>query len=1136
MKLRVTRTALATAGALLGLSVYPAFGQTAPAASAPSGSESTVKLDPFTVNADSDVGFVASSSLAGGRINTALKDTPVAFSVITKEFLDAFNITDAVSAGNWSTNSTYTAGDQTNFGYGGNETGQLRIRGVSVNAATRNFFAYASVSDSFNIDRIDFARGANSVLFGSGGAGGTQNTGTKQALTNRSISVVSAQVGSWNKYRLTTDWNRPLTDKLAVRMNLLWSTQDDWRDRLWRDKKGAHFAGTYKIVPKLTIRGEFEYLQDNRDTATYQYRDLVSAWDGKTLEVGQPLTGPGAPTAAQLAQWGLARTPSRYVTHPSFGNNVYNFTNTLRTTGLAQNNTATNFYDGKPIITTGWSVRSQALIDALDGLPIQNRFSGAYSASPFFQVPSRYDTWMWDDPQHKFPVNGQTTRDAALYLTYTPFQGVFVEIAGDRNVVRGKGDTAQRRGGPEFYMDVQRTLPDGTPNAWFMHTYHEQGHYKQKRDSSADNLRLQAAYVKDTRIGKFQTGIMASLANQFTTNRSSMLLLPMTWVTPDYRALVPSTASDLNEYFIWNRYYTDDASRIKNPAWGAGKTGNPVTVVDPQNGKREVVTPSWIWDLRRETNVQDTVRKTKFLQAAGNFDLLKNHLVLIGAFRRDFVHLSQYRVMNAGNYPANWDGQTLMLRSATPPDYFSLQYTPKDVTGRATGPLQPAQVRPRSLIQGVEIGQPQYANDKFQDDYNSPDSFANINTGTFGAVINIAKGLGVYANRSTAWTFGSAAQNINGKIVPATISKGEDVGIRLTLPGNRLALSVGYYHTYQNGATVNIQGGVVGNYNAIGDLPPLGANFLDRNKRDLKRVPTNNIVSTATNDTKGYEFELTANPRPNWRLTLNYGTNEYRTKNQGLDVLAFEKDSDARVRQILADGGILINPANNQASIDPAVNDPTKINQDRANAAVNAWNDLVNNTAPQTAAASTKYNAVLQTVPWTANFATDYRFRQGPLAGLRAGIGINMRGPQFVGNRGSDTARNPNNPTATVPYLGDGVYGVAGSKENNAPFEWVKSPGYTQVTGTLSYTVRLKDTRRFVPKSIQFDLSIENLNGRNSPIYGYTSTGGQNTAGTNFVPNDGPTAITSDPSRKSVPGNFFYLNPRNFTLSAKMDF
>ena len=34
----------------------------------------------------------------------------------------------------------------------------------------------------------------------------------------------------------------------------------------------------------------------------------------------------------------------------------------------------------------------------------------------------------------------------------------------------------------------------------------------------------------------------------------------------------------------------------------------------------------------------------------------------------------------------------------------------------------------------------------------------------------------------------------------------------------------------------------------------------------------------------------------------------------------------------------------------------------------------------------------------------------------------------------------------------------------------------------------------------------------------------------------GPGAITTDPSRHGVPGNFFYLNPRNFTLSARLDF
>ncbi|HKB89368.1 MAG TPA: hypothetical protein VKC60_02500, partial [Opitutaceae bacterium] len=39
--------------------------------------ETAVVLDPFTIVTERDTGFVASSSLAGGRLATDLKDTPV---------------------------------------------------------------------------------------------------------------------------------------------------------------------------------------------------------------------------------------------------------------------------------------------------------------------------------------------------------------------------------------------------------------------------------------------------------------------------------------------------------------------------------------------------------------------------------------------------------------------------------------------------------------------------------------------------------------------------------------------------------------------------------------------------------------------------------------------------------------------------------------------------------------------------------------------------------------------------------------------------------------------------------------------------------------------------------------------------
>jgi hypothetical protein len=155
--------------------------------------------------------------------------------------------------------------------------------------------------------------------------------------------------------------------------------------------------------------------------------------------------------------------------------------------------------------------------------------------------------------------------------------------------------------------------------------------------------------------------------------------------------------------------------------------------------------------------------------------------------------------------------------------------------------------------------------------------------------------------------------------------------------------------------------------------------------------------------------------------------------------------------------------------------------------------------------------------------ATDYRFREGLIRGVRLGVGVNFRGPQVVGNRGGDTIRDPNNPNNRID---DPRY-------NSTSWVWAK--GYYSGTGTVSYTWRFKQPRQYFPKSIQFDLTIENLFGRKAPIYGYTSTGGQNVAtnGVIMVPNDG---TLQDPSSYSVPGNFFYLNPRGYTLSATMNF
>jgi hypothetical protein len=346
------------------------------------------------------------------------------------------------------------------------------------------------------------------------------------------------------------------------------------------------------------------------------------------------------------------------------------------------------------------------------------------------------------------------------------------------------------------------------------------------------------------------------------------------------------------------------------------------------------------------------------------------------------------------------------------------------------------------------------------------------------------------------------------------------LGIRFTLPNNRLAASAAWFNAYQKGSPTGTPSGFIGNYNAIGDLGPVGDLF-NRNRYDFRQFRENNIATTSDTDVRGYEFEVTGNLTPNWRLVLNMSKADAATENYGADAVGFIKANDGLMRQILADGGILIDATSKQAFINPALNDPTKINVDRATAAVNGWNGLVNNTIPQTLEQNAMRTPELgATDRWMWNIATDYRFRSGPLRGLRVGGALNYRPGHVAGRKSGDTIINPANPAQAIDdpavNASNPIYGSA----------------YFMTKLSLSYSVNLKETRRFLPKTIHFDLNVDNLLDDTDAQYGY-STGSQNTSEQVFLPRNGN---LSDPARYSAPGNVFYMEPRTYTLTARMEF
>src|SRR5688500_10626576 len=135
-----------------GFSQSTASRQNAPA-SAAAESVDTVSLSPFEVSTSKDVGFVASSSLAGGRLAGELRDTPAAYSVLTREFIDALGLIDLSAASEWTVNSTNatTNGSEEIFG----TVQQINSRGVSASAPQRNFFPFGVNYDSYNLERFD---------------------------------------------------------------------------------------------------------------------------------------------------------------------------------------------------------------------------------------------------------------------------------------------------------------------------------------------------------------------------------------------------------------------------------------------------------------------------------------------------------------------------------------------------------------------------------------------------------------------------------------------------------------------------------------------------------------------------------------------------------------------------------------------------------------------------------------------------------------------------------------------------------------------------------------------------------------------------------------------------------------------
>ncbi|MEO7598183.1 MAG: TonB-dependent receptor plug domain-containing protein, partial [Opitutus sp.] len=274
--------------------------QTAPAtvrtSTPPGQEEEVILLSPFEVSATDDQGYTASTTLAGNRLNTEVRDIGNAVTVITKQFLNDIGATDNKTLLQYTTNTEVGGfyGNFAGFGDGAHldESGRFtnpntntRIRGLTSADNTREYFLTDIPWEGYNVDGVDLQRGPNSILFGQGSPAGIINVRLK-AASFKDSNEISLRYGSFGSTRATLDINKVLIkNELALRISAVRNDEEYKQDPAYALQKRLYGAlrwepgflkkGSARTIIKVNV--EFGDIQSN-NPRQLPPTDAITPW------------------------------------------------------------------------------------------------------------------------------------------------------------------------------------------------------------------------------------------------------------------------------------------------------------------------------------------------------------------------------------------------------------------------------------------------------------------------------------------------------------------------------------------------------------------------------------------------------------------------------------------------------------------------------------------------------------------------------------------------------------------------------------------------------------------------------------------------------------------------------------------
>jgi catecholate siderophore receptor len=203
-------------------------------------------------------GYRTEALSSATRTLTNLRDLPQSIAVIGKEQIADQSMKSIADIVNYVPGVTAHQGE--------NNRDQLVIRGVSSSAdfflnGLRDDVQY--YRDLYNLDRVEILKGPNAMIFGRGGGGGVVNRVTKEAGFAK-IRDLTFEAGSFRRKRLTADFDQPLSQKLAMRINGMYEKSGSFRRFVNQERYGIN--PTISLTPNAKTRFalSYEHFHDGR--------------------------------------------------------------------------------------------------------------------------------------------------------------------------------------------------------------------------------------------------------------------------------------------------------------------------------------------------------------------------------------------------------------------------------------------------------------------------------------------------------------------------------------------------------------------------------------------------------------------------------------------------------------------------------------------------------------------------------------------------------------------------------------------------------------------------------------------------------------------------------------------------------